>query len=356
MKKFVAILLSLALVSSLAGCKLTSTTLTTTESNATLETSNSSAASTSIVSSTPNTEAIKVGLIISTNGLGDQSINDQAYDGLKRAESELGVEIKLMEPKDASQIIDMEQKLAESGCKIIINDSFDMADAVSQTADKYPNVKFVILDTIVEKPNVISVTYQTHEGSFLAGVVAAMNSKTGTIGFVGGMEIPTIKRFAVGYTEGAKYINPDINVLIKYIGNDATAWSDAAKGKAIAEDLASNNADVVFHAAGGSGLGVIEGCKSKGIWAIGVNIDQENVAPGTVLTSMLTKGDVAVYESIRALVNNEEIGNKLVMSLENDGVGVVLSQYLTEDMKTKIEEIKGKIIAGEIVVTDAMAE
>lgn len=301
-------------------------------------------------------ETTKVGLIIDMAGLGDKSINDQAYAGLKRAESELGVEIKLMEPKDASQVFDMEQKLAESGYQMIINDAFSMADAVTQAADQYKDVQFVILDTVIDKDNVISATYQTHEGSFLAGAVAAMNSKSGTIGFVGGMQIPTIERYEVAYIEGAKYINPEIKILVKYIGNDATSWSDAAKGKALTEDLASNSADVVFHAAGGSGLGVIEGCKGKGIWAIGVNVDQEEVAPETVLTSMLTKGDVAVFQSIEAFVNKTELEKNLVMGLENDGVGLVMSKHITEDMQKQLNDIKEQIISGKIVVTDAMAK
>ncbi|MDR1950274.1 MAG: BMP family ABC transporter substrate-binding protein [Spirochaetaceae bacterium] len=298
--------------------------------------------------------AVKAGLVIEPSGLGDKSVNDQAHDGLLRAESELGVEVRLMEPRDSSQFLDMNQRLADSGYEVIVNNAFSMADAVAQVADSYPNVQFVILDTVVDKPNVLSATYETHKGSFLAGVVAAMNSKSGIIGFVGGMKIPTIERFEVGYIEGAKYINPRITVISKYVGNDANAWSDAARGKALTEDLASNGADVVYHAAGGTGLGVIDGCASRGIWAIGVNIDQEHIAPNTVLTSMLTRGDNAVYQAIEARVRGKKLGTRLVMDLNNDGVGVVLSRHLSAEVKAKVEEVKQKIIAGEIAVTDAM--
>jgi basic membrane protein A len=300
------------------------------------------------------TAVVKAGLVIESSGLGDKSVNDQAYEGLLRAESQLKVEVKLMEPRDSSQFLDMNQLLADSGYQIVINNAFSMADAVTQVADAYPQVQFVILDTVVDKPNVISATYETHKGSFLAGVVAAMTSKSGIIGFVGGMKIPTIERFEVGYIEGAKYIKPGITVISKYVGNDANAWSDAARGKALTEDLASNGADVVYHAAGGTGLGVIDGCASRGIWAIGVNIDQEHIAPNTVLTSMLTRGDNAVFQAIEAQTQGVKLGNRLVMDLDNDGVGVVLSRHLSAEVKAKVEEVKRKIIAGEIVVTDAM--
>jgi basic membrane protein A len=298
--------------------------------------------------------AVKAGLVIEPNGLGDKSVNDQAYEGLLRAESQLKVGVKLMEPRDSSQFLDMNQMLADSGYQIVINNAFSMADAVAQVADSYPNVQFVILDTVVDKPNVISATYETHKGSFLAGAAAAMTSKSGIIGFVGGMKIPTIERFEVGYIEGAKYINPGITVISKYVGNDNSAWSDAPRGKALTEDLASNGADVVYHAAGGTGIGVIDGCASRGIWAIGVNIDQEHIAPNTVLTSMLTRGDNAVFQAIEAQTKGVKLGRRMVMDLDNDGVGLVPSRHLSAEVKARLEEVKRKIISGEIVVTDPM--
>jgi basic membrane protein A len=301
-----------------------------------------------------NSDLVKAGLVIEPSGLGDQSVNDQAYAGLQRAEKELGVEVKLMESQDPSQFLDMNQKLVESGFQIVINNAFSMADAVAQVADSYPGAKFVILDTVVDKPNVVSATYETHHGSFLAGVAAAMNSKSEIIGFVGGMKIPTIERFEVGYIEGAKWVNPKITVISKYIGNDGSAWSDPAKGKALTLDLGSNKADVVYHAAGGSGLGVISGCQELGIWAIGVNIDQEHIAPNTVLTSMLTRGDNAVFESIKAFKEGKDFGTHLIMDLTNDGVGIVMSRHLSGETKAKVEEARKKIISGEIKVTDAM--
>jgi basic membrane protein A len=297
---------------------------------------------------------VMAGLVIEPSGLGDQSVNDQAYAGLQHAEKELGVEVKLMEPQDSSQFLDMNQKLVETGYQIIINDAFSMADAVTQVAERYPKVKFVILDTVVDKPNVISATYETHNGSFLAGVAAAMSSKSGVIGFVGGMKIPTIERFEGGYIDGAKWINPNITVISKYVGNDGSAFSDPATAKALTLDLGSNRADVVYQAAGGSGLGVINGCAELGIWAIGVNIDQEHIAPDTVLTSMLTRGDNAVFQAIKDFKEGKNTGNHLVMDLSNDGVGVVMSKHLSSETKAKIEEARKKIIAGEIKVTDAM--
>ena len=305
---------------------------------------------------TKNNSGVKVGLIVDTAGLGDKSVNDQANMGLKKAAEDFGVDIKVMEPKDASQFIDIQQKLAESGYQLIINCAFSMADALTQVADKYKDTSFVIIDTVVDKENVLSATYATHEGSFLAGAIAAMKSESGKIGFVGGMNIPTIQKFQVGYEEGARYINPDIEIMIKYIGNDGSAWANPAAGKSLTLDMVSNGADVVYHAAGGSGIGVIQGAEEAGIWAIGVNMDQEEIAPDTVLTSMLTRGDNAVYESVKKYLDGEKISGNLVMNLENNGVGVVMSRHLTDEEKTAVEEIREKIINGEIVVTDAMAQ
>lgn len=301
---------------------------------------------------------LKVGLIIATSGLGDKSINDQANAGLTKAASDFGIQTKLMQPTDASQFLNMEQTLAESGYQMIINDSFDQADAVTKAADQYKDVQFVIIDTVVNKPNVLSATYATNECSFLAGAAAALASKTGTVGFVGGMSIPTIQEFEAGYEQGAKYVNPNIKVLVKYIGNDNTVWADAPKAKALTLDLANNGADVVFQAAGGSGLGVIDGCKEKNIWAIGVNVDQESVAPATVLTSALTSGDVAIYQAIQSYMKNPTVGSlgtSLVMNLKNNGVGLVMSKNLTDDQKSKINAIKQDVIDGKIKVVDVEA-
>ncbi len=299
--------------------------------------------------------ATKIGLIVDTAGLGDKSFNDQANMGLEKAAADFNAETKVMQPKDNSQFMDMQQALAESGYGLVINNGFSMADALEQSADKYPNTSFVIIDTFVDKPNVMSVTYATHEGSYLAGIIAAMRSKTGTIAFVGGMNIPTIEKFQVGFEEGAKSVNPNINIIVKYIGNDGSAWSDPATAKALTLDAIANGADVCYHAAGGSGLGMIEACKEKGVWAIGVNLDQEAVAPDTVLTSMLTKGEVAVYESSKMFVNGEKITGHLVMDLENDGVGVVLSRHLTQEEKDAVAKAREAIIKGELKVTDIMA-
>lgn len=299
---------------------------------------------------------VRVGVIIDVGGLGDQSINDMANDAMKQAAADFGVTTKLMEPTDISQFVDMNQSLAQAGYNVIINNCYSAETAVATVADMYPDTWFLIIDTTVDKPNVISANYETHEGSFLAGAVAAMKSESGIIGFVGGMQIPTIERYEKGYIAGAQHINPDIQVIVKYIGNDSNAFSDAPKGKALSEDLVSNRADVIYHAAGGSGLGVIDCCQEKGVWAIGVDVDQSSIAPETVLTSMMNHGEIAIHDTVDAYVNGKEINHDYRLSIENGGVGLADSKHFTDEIRATIADLTEKIISGEIVVPDALAQ
>lgn len=297
---------------------------------------------------------IKVGLICTTGGLGDQSVNDQAQMGMERIAEEFGVQIQIAEPADESQILDMMQQFCEMDFDLIVCCAFSHEEALLQVAPQYPDINFMILDTIVDLPNVMSFTYATHEGSFLAGVAAAQKSETNVIGFVGGMNIPTIQKFETGFIEGAKYINPDIQVISKYIGTDASAWNDPATAKALTQDMITNGADVCYHAAGGSGLGMIEACVEEDIWAIGVNIDQAHLGPDNVLTSMLTRGDVAIFIATETLINGGEISGHVILDCSNDGVGLVMNDFFTDEEKQQIDEVKEKIISGEITVTNVM--
>jgi len=297
---------------------------------------------------------IKVGLICTIGGLGDQSVNDQAQMGMDRIAEEFGVQIQTAEPADDSQILDMMQQFCEMGFDLIVCCAFSHEEALLQVADQYPDVNFMILDTIVDLPNVMSFTYATHEGSFLAGIAAALKTESDVIGFVGGMSIPTIQKFETGFIEGAQYINSDIQVISKYIGSDASAWNDPATAKALTLDMMTNGADVCYHAAGGSGLGMIEACVEADNWAIGVNIDQAHLAPDNVLTSMLTRGDVAIFIATETLINGGDVSGHMVLDCSNDGVGIVMNDFFTEEEKQQIEDAKQKIISGEITVTNVM--
>ena len=299
---------------------------------------------------------VKVGLICSIGGLGDQSVNDQAQAGMDVIKADFGVETKTFEPMEESQVMDMIQKLVDLDYDLIVCNAYSLEDGMRKVAETQPDKNFMILDTIVDMDNVMSFTYATHEGSFMAGVAAALKTKTGVVGYLGGTEVPTIKKFEVGFVEGAKYVNPDIKVISKYIGNGQNVWNDPATAKALTLDMIANGADVCYQVAGGSGLGLIEACVEKDVWAIGVNIDQSHVAPENVLTSMLTRGDVAIQIATKKLLDAEDISGHVVLNCENDGVGLVLNDYFTAEEKTQIEDIKKKIVSGEIVVTDVMAE
>ena len=300
--------------------------------------------------------SIKVGLLCDVGGLGDESINDQAQAGMDSIKTKYGVQTQTAEPMEESEFLDMIQNFCDMDYNLIVCDAFSMADVLNQIAPKKTDKNFMILDTVVDQPNVMSFTYATHEGSFLAGVAAALKTKSNVVAFIGGMDIPTIQKFQVGYEEGVHYVNPDIQVIVKYIGSDNTAWNDPATAKSLTLDAIANGADVSYHAAGGSGLGMIEACVEKDIWAIGVNIDQAHLAPDNMLTSMLTRGDVAIEYATETLLNGGKISGHTVLNLETNGVGIVMNDFFTADEKAKIEQIRQKIIDGEIKVTDATAE
>ncbi len=297
---------------------------------------------------------VKVGLVL-TGALGDQSVNDQAYDGLIYAQDNYGVEVKAVECTDASMYAEAAQKFCDEGYDLVIFNAFNEEEALRTVAPAYPDVHFMILDTIVDDiANVACFTYATHEVSFLAGVLAARKSATGVIGFIGGMEIPTIQKYQTGFEEGVAYVNPAATVIAKYVGNDNNAWSDPATAKSLTLDEIANGADVCFHAAGGSGLGMIEACNEKGVYSIGVNIDQSHLAPDTVLTSALTRGDVAIEMFVKSYIDGSVLTGHTTLDCANGGVGLVESSFFTDDDKAAIQDATEKIISGEIVVTNVM--
>jgi basic membrane protein A len=297
---------------------------------------------------------VKVGLVL-TGALGDQSVNDQAYEGLMYAQDNYGVEVKAVECTDASMYAEAAQKFCDEGYDLVVFNAFNQEEALRTVAPAYPDVSFMILDTIVDDiANVACFTYATHEVSFLAGVLAARKSTTGVIGFIGGMEIPTIQKYQTGYEEGVAYVNATATVIAKYVGNDNNAWSDPATAKSLTLDEIANGADVCFHAAGGSGLGMIEACNEKGVYSIGVNIDQSHLAPDTVLTSALTRGDVAIEMFVKSFVDGAVLTGHTTLDCANGGVGLVESSFFTDDDKAAIQDVTDKIISGEIVVTNVM--
>ena len=248
---------------------------------------------------------------------------------------------------------------ARSGAHIVIAMGFSQAAAVQTVAREFPDIRFTLIDMVVDLPNVQSVIFKEHEGSFLVGMAAAMASKTSKIGFVGGMDVPLIRRFALGYEEGAKHVDPDIEIFQNMTGTTPAAWNDPARGGELARRQFDRGADVVYAAAGGTGIGVYQAARDAGKLAIGVDRNQNHLYPGTMLTSMVKRVDVAVYEAFKSTRDGTWKGGTQVLGLAEEGVGWAVDEHnrslVPADMEAAIERARRDIIAGRIEVSDYMA-
>ena len=261
----------------------------------------------------------RVGIVLSTGGLGDLSFNDAAYRGLQRAEEELGISFDYIEPADPSEDQTALRRFASRGYDLVIGVGFQMSDSLRTVAGEYPDTKFAHVDQFFEDipENIVSLNFAEWEGSFLAGALAALTSETGNVGFVGGVDFALIHRFEGGFYQGARYINPDIEIQSRY----ADDFGDPARGREIALGMIDDGADVIYHAAGGTGSGVFQAAEEEDIYAIGVDSNQNYVQPGHVIASMLKKVDNAVYDTVQSVVNdNYQGGNNLYFTLEDGGV------------------------------------
>ncbi|MGL5964306.1 MAG: BMP family lipoprotein, partial [Fusobacteriaceae bacterium] len=294
---------------------------------------------------------LKVGIVLSTGGLGDKSFNDSAYRGLEMAKKDLGIEFKYVEPESALEDEDYLREYADADYDFIIGVGFPMKDAIENVSRDYPNTKFAMIDNTTSKSNVKNLLFKEDEGSFLMGALAAMMSKNGVIGFVGAIDIPIINKFKNGYEQGAKYVNPDIKVLSSYLGG-TTAFNDPLKASEMAKMQIKQGADVLYHAAGGSGLGVLSAAKDNGVYGIGVDSDQDDFAKGTILTSMMKNVDIAVYNAVKSILDNEFKGGDFYYGLSENGVGTtdfrntkdIIGTEKMEKLKAIIEKIKSKEI------------
>lgn len=299
---------------------------------------------------------VKVGIVYDVGGRGDKSFNDAAYRGLQEAIKRLGIEGKDVEPGEGgANREELLRLLAEQGYDLVIGVGFLFTDTLTKVAKEFPNTKFAIVDGVVEGlPNVRSLVFQEHEGSFLVGAIAGLMTKTNKVGFVGGMDMALIHKFEVGYRAGVKYVNPKAEVLVNYIGVTGEAFKDPVKGKELALSQFKQGADIVYHASGASGEGVIEAAKEMKKFAIGVDSNQNWIAPGYVLTSMLKKVDVAIYKTIEDLVKGKFTGGIKVYGLKEDGVGVAYDKYnaklIPDSVRKKVAQLRLDIIAGKIVV------
>ncbi|HIM47206.1 MAG TPA: BMP family ABC transporter substrate-binding protein [Alphaproteobacteria bacterium] len=299
-------------------------------------------------------------IVFDMGGKFDKSFNEAAYNGAEKFKAESGIEYREFEVTNPSQREQAMRNMARRGATVIIAMGFAQAAAVETVAKEFPDIKFTLIDMVVDLPNVQSVIFKEHEGSFLVGMAAALASKTGKVGFIGGMDIPLIRKFALGYVEGAKYVNADIEVYQNMTGTTPSAWNDPTKGGELARSQFDRGADVVYAAAGGTGVGVYQAAKDAGKLAIGVDSNQNYIHPGTMLTSMVKRVDVAVYDAFMSAKNGTWQGGFKVLGLAEDGVGFALDEYnrdlVSSDMEMKIEAARQDIISGKISVTDYMAQ
>ncbi|OOY13542.1 MAG: BMP family ABC transporter substrate-binding protein [Rhodobacteraceae bacterium] len=297
-------------------------------------------------------------LIYDLGGKFDKSFNEAAYNGAKKWAEETGGSYKELEMQSEAQREQALRKLAESGANPIVMTGFAFGDTLNTVAPDYPDTKFAIIDMVVDQPNVESVVFTEEQGSYLVGLMAGMASKTGTVGFVGGMDIPLIRKFACGYVQGVKAANPDAKVVQNMTGTTPAAWNDPVKGGEIAKAQISQGADVIYAAAGGTGIGVLQAAADGGILSIGVDSNQNYLHPGQVLTSMLKRVDNAVYDAFKEGADLKP-GIK-VMSLADDGVGVALDDnnksLVTPEMLAAVDQAKADIIAGKVTVHDYMSD
>lgn len=298
--------------------------------------------------------AAEPALIFDLGGKFDKSFNEAAYNGAQKWAAETGGTYKELEMQSAAQRVQFARRMAESGANPIVVMGFQNMATLEEVAPDYPDTSFVLIDGVVDAPNVRSVLFTEHEGSYLVGMLAAMASKTGTVSFVGGMDIPLITAFACGYAQGAKAVNPAINVIVNYTGDTPAAWNDPVKGGEIAKAQISQKSDVVFAAAGGTGLGVLQAAADAGVLSIGVDSNQNHLHPGKVLTSMLKRVDNAVYQAFKD--GPGLTTGIVVMDLKADGVGYALDDnnaaLISDEMKAKAEEARAAINSGALKVHD----
>ena len=297
-------------------------------------------------------------IIFDLGGKFDKSFNEAAFNGATRWAQETGGTFKELEMQSEAQREQALRRLAESGANPVVMTGFAFGDVLNQVAPDYPDTKFAIIDMVVDQPNVRSVVFTEEQGSYLVGMMAAMASKSGTVGFIGGMDIPLIRKFACGYAQGVKAVNPDATIIQNMTGTTPAAWNDPVKGAELTKAQIAQGADVVYAAAGGTGIGVLQAAADGGILSIGVDSNQNYLHPGKVLTSMMKRVDNAVYEAFKMGTDLET--GVVVMDLAAGGVGYALdennAELVSAEMKAAVDEAAAKIAAGEIAVHDYMSD
>ncbi|MBL4917967.1 BMP family lipoprotein [Szabonella alba] len=316
------------------------------------------AAATAMIALTTGMAAAEPALIFDLGGKFDKSFNEAAFNGAQRWAEETGGSYKELEMQSEAQREQALRRLAEAGANPVVMTGFAFGDVLGQVAPDFPDTKFAIIDMVVDLPNVKSVVFTEEQGSYLVGMMAAMASKTGTVGFIGGMDIPLIRKFACGYAQGVKAANPDATIVANMTGTTPAAWNDPVKGGELTRAQKSQGADVIYAAAGGTGIGVLQTAADEGILSIGVDSNQNHLHPGKVLTSMLKRVDNAVYSAFTEGTDLQPGIN--VMDLAAGGVGYALddnnAELVTEEMKAAVDAASEQIASGALAVHDYMTD
>ena len=336
-KKMLAALLAVSMVASMTACGSSKSESTDGAKEASESTDGAKEAS-----------DLKIGLITDVGGVNDGSFNQSSWEGLERAGEELGVTVNYLESATDADYAPNLETFVDEDYDLIISVGYMLADATRAAAEANPDTKFAIIDdSSIDLPNVTSLIFHAEQASYLVGYVAGLTTKTNNIGFVVGMTNETMNQFGYGYYAGAKDANPDVTVQ----QFNANSFADSATGKTMANTAITNGADIVFQAAGATGLGVIEACQEAGVYAIGVDSDQSSIAPNTVLTSAMKRVDNAVYEAVQELIDGTLEGGIKSFDLAAGGVDIAPSQDLiAPEVITAVEEVKEKIVSGEVVV------
>ena len=303
---------------------------------------------------------VKPGVVYDLGGKFDKSFNEGVYNGAAKFAADTGIAFREFEVQNDSQRVQALRNFARRGQDPVLAVGFQYASALDKVAPEFPETRFAIIDAVVDQPNVQSIVFREHEGSFVVGILAAMAAEGGMIGFVGGMDVPLIRRFACGYVLGARHANPDIRVFQNMTGTTGAAWNDPVKGAELAKSQFDRGAEVVFQAAGSTGLGVLQAAADAGRLGIGVDSNQNHLHPGNMLTSMLKRVDVAAYEVFDTAHRDAWESGVRVLGLEENGIGWALDEHnealITPAMRAAADEAVRQIVAGEIKVHDYVTE
>jgi basic membrane protein A len=316
--------------------------------------------SSSLAASPATAQDVKPAVVFDMGGKFDKSFNEGVYNGVERFKKETGIEYREFEVTNETQREQALRRMAQRGADPVIGVGFAQEPAMTKVAQEFPNTRFAIIDAVVDLPNVRSIVFKEHEGSFLVGMIAAMKSETGKVGFVGGMDIPLIRKFACGYEQGAKHVNGSTEVVQNMTGTTPSAWNDPTRGAELAKSQFDRGVDVIYAAAGGTGVGVYQTAEDSDKLAIGVDSNQNYLHPGTMLTSMLKRVDVSAYKAFKDAEEGNWSSGIQVLGLAEDGVGWALDEYnkdlITEEMKTKVAQAAEEIVAGKLAVHDYTAD